>query len=319
MKSICMVVVGMVLSASALGQNAAFPSGPLKIVVPFPPGAGADISARYFGRQLGLVLGQSVIVENRPGALGAIAVGAVKSAPADGYTLFLGSNSPMTVNPVMVKNLSYDPLKDLRPISGLARNTNVFIVPGNSKFRTLADLVAAAKTGKQPVNMGVAAAGYQIVLEWFSSAAGVKFNIIPYKGGTQVYNDVVGGTLNGAVAELAGTSQLIKSGKLRALATSGESRHPDFPNVPTVKESGYPTLVTYSWNAFYVRSETPDEVTTKLADAMQKVLATNEAKKFVAMAGTELMPLGPVAMRAFQEDEYKRFQHIADIAGIKAE
>jgi tripartite-type tricarboxylate transporter receptor subunit TctC len=319
MKSICMIVVGMVLSASALGQNAAFPSGPLKIVVPFPPGAGADISARYFGRQLGSVLGQSVIVENRPGALGAIAVGAVKSAPADGYTLFLGSNSPMTVNPVMVKNLSYDPLKDLRPISGLARNTNVFIVPGNSKFRTLADLVAAARTGNQPVNMGVAAAGYQIVLEWFSSAAGVKFNIIPYKGGTQVYNDVVGGTLNGAVAELAGTSQLIKSGKLRALATSGESRHPDFPNVPTVKESGYPTLVTYSWNAFYVRSETPDDVTTKLADAMQKVLATNEAKKFVAMAGTELMPLGPVAMRAFQEDEYKRFQHIADIAGIKAE
>jgi tripartite-type tricarboxylate transporter receptor subunit TctC len=313
------LVVSIALSTNALCQGSIFPNSPIKIIVPFPPGAGADISARYFGRQLGLVLGQPIIVENRPGALGAIAVNAVKSAPADGCTIFLGSNSPMTVNPVMVKNLSYDPLKDLKPISGLARNTNVVIVAGNSPLRTLAELIATTKSSKQTVSMGVAAAGYQIVLEWFASVASVKFNVIPYKGGTPVYNDVAGGILNGAIAELAGTSQLIKAGKLRALATFGEFRHPDFPDVPTVKESGYPSLVSYSWNAFYVRSETPDEVTAKLAEAMKKVLATDGAKKFVAQSGTELMPLGPAAMRSFQEDEYRRFLNIADIAGIKAQ
>ena len=322
MKSIRIVLiffVGMLLSAFALGQDKDFPNRPIKVIVPFTPGAGADIPARFFSNQLAAVLGQPVVVENRPGAFGAIGVDAVKRAPADGYTLFLASNSPMTVNPVMIKNLSYDPIKDLKPISGLSRNRNVFIVPANSKLHTLADLVTTAKNSKQLLNVGTAASGYRIVLEWFSSAAGVKFNNVPYKGGSEVYRDVVGGQLDWAVAELAGTAQMIKSGMLRALATSGEARHPDFPDVPTIKESGYPGFVSYTWNSFYVRSETPDDVTTKLADAMQKVLATNAAREFVKGVGTELMPLAPVAMRIFQKDEAERFQNIANMAGIKAE
>jgi tripartite-type tricarboxylate transporter receptor subunit TctC len=311
--------VGMLLSGFALSQDRDFPNRPIRVIVPFPPGAGTDIPARFFGNQLSAVLGQPVVVENRPGAFGAIGIDAVKRAPADGYTLLLASNSPMTVNPVMIKNLSYDPIKDLRPISGLTRNTNVFIVPANSTLHTLADLVTTAKNNKQLLNVGTAASGYLLVLEWFSSAAGVKFNNIPYKGGGEVYRDVVGGQLDWAVAELAGTAQMIKSGRLRALATSGETRHPDFPDVPTIKESGYPGFVSYSWNSFYVRSETPDDVTTKLADAMQKALGTNAAKAFVKGVGTELMPLSPVAMRKFQKDEFERFQSIANIAGIVAE
>jgi tripartite-type tricarboxylate transporter receptor subunit TctC len=319
MKGIWLLLAGMIVSVSALAQDKDFPNRPIRVIVPFPPGAGADLPARFFGNQLAGVLGQSVVIENRPGAFGAIAAGAVKNAPADGYTIFLGSNSPMTVNPVMIKNLSYDPIKDFKPVSGLTRNTNVFIVPANSKLQTLADLVTTAKSSKQPLNVGTAAAGYQIVLEWFAATAGVKFNNVPYKGGGQVYNDVVSGQLDWAVAELAGTAALIKAGKLRALATAGETRHPDFPEVPTIKESGYPGFVTYSWNSFYVRSDTPDDATTKLADAMQKVLATNAAREFVKTVGTELMPLAPGAMAAFQRDELKRFQGIANMAGIKAE
>ena len=317
MKTLWTLLAALFLAPVTQAQDASqFPNRPLKVIVPFTPGAGSDIAARFFGNELGKVLGQSVVVENRPGAFGAVAVGAVKQAPADGYTLFLGGNSPMTVNPVVVAKLSYDPIKDLKPISGLARNTNVFIVPPGSKLNTIADLVAAAKETKVPLNAGTPASGYHLVLEWFASVAGVKFNHIPYKGGGQTYNDVAGGNLDLAVGELAGTAELIKSGKVRALAMTSETRHPDFPNVPTVKET-FPSFVTYSWNSFYVRSETPEAITAKLAEAMKTVLASEEAKKFVRTAGTELLPLGPAEMRKFQLEEMARFQAIADRAGIK--
>ncbi len=316
MKDAWILVAALLASPLAAAQDN-FPSKPIKVIVPFTPGAGSDIAARYFGGEMGKVLGVSVVVENRPGAFGAVAAGVVKSAPADGYTIFLGGNSPITVNPVVVKNLSYDPIKELRPVSGLARNTNVFIVPPGSKAQTLAELIAEAKRRPQPMNAGTPAAGYHLVLEWFAAEAGIKFNHIPYKGGAQTYADVAGGTLDFAVGELAGTMELIKGGKLHALAVTSDTRHPDLPNVPTVKESGFPSFVSYSWNSFYVRAETPDAITHKLADAMATVMATEDARKFVRTAGTELLPLGPEAMRKFQMEELARFQGIADRAGIK--
>jgi tripartite-type tricarboxylate transporter receptor subunit TctC len=305
------------LSCSAAAQEDKFPNHPIRVIVPFTPGAGSDIAARFFGDQLSGVLRVPVVVENKPGAFGAVAVGAVKSSPADGYTLLLGGNSPVVVNPLFVADLSYDPVKELKPVSGLARNTNVFIVPASSPIHSIADLVHAAKMGKRPLNVGTPASGYQLVMEWFARESGAKFNHIPYKGGAQCYTDVVGGQLDMAVAELAGTLELIKTGKLRALATTGETRHPSLPDVPTVKESGFPDFVTYSWNSLYVRAETPEAVTKKLSDAMQRVLATDAARQFVKLAGTELMPLDRHAMRKFQMEEAARFKSIADAAGIK--
>lgn len=316
MKNAWIFLAALLLPPFAFAQDA-FPNKPIKVIVPFTPGAGSDIAARFFGGEMAKVLGTQVVVENRPGAFGAVAAGAVKSAPADGYTLFLGGNSPITVNPVVVANLSYDPVKELRPVSGLARNTNVFIVPPSSKIKTLADLVATSKESKLPLNAGTPASGYHLVLEWFAAEAGIKFNHIPYKGGGQTYADVAGGQIDLAVGELAGTAELIKSGKIRALAMTSNIRHPDFPDVPTVKESGYPTFVSYSWNSFYVRAETPDAIVNKLADAMATVMASEAARKFVRSAGTELLPLGPVAMRQFQMEELARFQGIAKKAGIK--
>lgn len=319
MRAFCILLAGLLLSAFAHGQDKGYPSHAIRVIVPFPPGAGTDVSARFFGSQLSGLLGQPVLVENRPGAFGAIGVEAVKNAPADGYTLLLASNSPMTVNPVVIKNLSYDPVRDLRPVSGLTRNMNVFIVPGDSKLLTLGDLVTKAKESRQPLNIGNPAYGYQLVVEWFASMANIKFTNVPYKGGSQLYNDVRGGQLDGALAEIPGTAELIRSGKLRALAVTGDIRNPDFPDVPTIKESGYPGLVSYSWNSFYVRSETPDDITNRLADAMQKVLASEATKKYIATVRTELLPLAPAAMRKFQLDEFERFRGIAARAGIKAE
>jgi tripartite-type tricarboxylate transporter receptor subunit TctC len=300
----------------AAAEDSGYPSRPLKMVVPFTPGAGSDIAARFFANQLGQELGQSVLVENRPGAFGAVSVGIVKAAPADGYTLFLGGNSPIVVNPVVVKNLSYDPVKELRPVSGLTRNTNVIIVPANSDLRSLDDLVSRAKAAPGQMNAGTPASGYHLVLEWLASTAGVEFNHVPYKGGAQCYGDVAGGQLHLAVGELAGTAELIRTGKVRALATTGETRHRDLPDVPTVKET-YPEFVSYSWNSLYVLAATPDAIVNKLARTMQKILNSGAARKFVQTAGTELLPLPPDEMRAFQLKEQSRFQRIATAAGIE--
>ena len=304
------------LSPLAAAQDGQYPRRPIRLVVPFTPGAGADIAARFFGKQLAAELGQSVVVDNRPGAFGAIAAGIVKGADADGYTLFLGSNSPMTVNPVVVKNLSYDPVRDFKPVSGLARNTNVIVVPGSSKLKTLTDLLAAAKAAPQPLNAGTPASGYHLVMEWFASTAGVKFNHVPYKGGASCYGDVMGAQLDLAVGELAGTAPHIRSGKMRLLAVSTKERHPDFPDVPAVNER-FPGFNTFSWNALFVRTGTPEPITRKLADSMQKILATESAKEFATRVGTQLLPFGPEAMRKFQLAEIERFQRIADAAGIK--
>lgn len=316
MKVFCALLFSIFVAPWATAADADYPRRPIRLLVPFTPGAGADIAARYFGKALTSELGQSIVVDNRPGAFGAIAADAVKNAEPDGYTLLLGSNSPMTVNPVMVKNLSYDPVRDFKPISGLTRNTNVVVVPTTSKLKTLAELVAAAKTTPRPLNAGTPASGYHLVMEWFASTADVKFNHIPYKGGGPCYGDVVGGQLDLAVGELAGTTQYIRSGRMRLLAVTNENRHRDFPDVPAVNEL-YPGFVTFSWNALFVRTQTPQPLTLKLADTMRRIHTLDATKEFVNRVGTELLPYPPDVMRKFQLDEIARFRRIADAAGIK--
>jgi tripartite-type tricarboxylate transporter receptor subunit TctC len=287
------------IAPSAMAQAKDFPSKAVKVIVPFTAGSGSDTSARFFGEKLAAILGQPFVVENKPGASGVLSVMAVKTAPADGYMILLASNSPLSVNPITIKDLPYDPLKDLRPLSGLTRGMNAYIVAPNSSLKTLADIVAVSKQGAQPLNVGNYSAGYHLALEWFANLAGVKFNHIPYKGGAPIFTDIMGNQLDMAIVDLGGVSSLLKSGKIRALAVSGERRHPDFPDVPTIRESGYPDYVNYSWTSFYVRAQTPDDIAAKLSDALQQVLATNDAKEFVKKTGGELMPHAPTAMQKY--------------------
>lgn len=308
----------MMVTPLSLAQSKDFPAHPIKVVVPFTAGGGSDAAARYFSEKLSAEIGGPVVVENRPGGIsGTIGTMLVKSAPADGYTLLVGSSSPLVVNALTVKNLPYNPLKDFKPISGLTKNTTVIVVAADSKNKTISDLVTTAKKNSQPMNVGTASAGFQLAANWFASLADFKYTHIPYKGLSQVLVDVAGHNLDWAVADLAGATPLIQSGKLRALAVTDEKRHPDFPNIPTVAESGYPEYIYNTWTSFHVRSETPDDVTKKLADAVQKTLATDDAKKYARERGTELLPLGPAKMLKFQKDEFDRFQHVAELTGVK--
>ena len=220
----------------------------------------------------------------------------------------------MSVNPVVMKDLGYDPVKDFKALFGMARGMNVVLVSNESKFRTLAELIAASR--QKPLSVGTFSAGYHIAAEWLATEAGVKFVNIPYKGQGQVMTDIMGNQLDFAVADLAGSVPLLSSGKMRALAVSGETRHANFPAIPSVKET-YPNYVQYSWNSFYVRSQTPDDVTARLSEALKKIMATPEGKDLMTRSGMEFVPLSSAEMQRFNREELDRFLRIAKAAGIQ--
>lgn len=293
----------------------AFPTRAIRIVVPFTPGSGSDNTSRFFGDQMTAQLGQGVFVDNRPGAQGTIALTYVKGQPADGYTVLLASNSPIAVNPLVMKDLGYDPVKDFKPVFGLSRGMNVVVVPNESRFKTIDDLLAAARNAS--LNVGTYSEGYRLVMEWLSSVTGAKFVNVPYKGQAQIMTDIIGNQLDCALVDLGGAAQLIQAGRLRPLAVTGESRNRMFPEVPTIREKGHPDFVTYSWTSFYVRTGTPDAVVDRLAAVIAKAHTTEGAQALVDKSGGELMPYPPAQMQRFHLAEIERFRKIAQTAGIK--
>jgi tripartite-type tricarboxylate transporter receptor subunit TctC len=289
---------------------------PLRIIVPFGAGGGSDPAARFFGARLGEALQQPAVIENRAGGIsGSIGTMAVKSAPADGHTLLVASLSPMVLNPILVRDLPYDPAKDFKPISGLTKTTNAIVVPATSPHRDLQGLVKASKGDN--LNVGGSSALFQLAAMWFGSVAGLRFTYAPYKGVGQVLTDVGGGILDGAFVDMAGALPLIQAGKVRALATTGTQRHRSLPDVPTVVESGWRDFVFYSWISFHVRAETPPEQVRRLADAMKQIVHSDAARDYARTAATELFPLGPDALAKHQQEELQRFQKVADAAGMQ--
>lgn len=316
--SFAAALVGILGAGSVSAQPAAYPNKPLKILVPFTAGSGADVYARFFGKKLSEIFSQPVIVENKPGAGGALSVQSLKSEPADGYTILMGSNSPIAVNVVTVKNLSYDPVADLRPVAGITRSMAVFMVSNDSPLKTIKDLEKRARE-QPPLNSGTYSPGYQLAAAQFTSQAKAPFQTIIYKGLSQTLTDVMGNQIDLAVVDSTGSVSTATSGKARALLVTGDTRHPELPDVPTLKESGYPDAVHYSWTSFWVAAKTPDAIVNILADAMQKALAQPDSKAFIEKTGAEVMPLGPEAMRKFQLAEIERFRRAAQDSGFKPE
>ena len=309
------VLAGCALVAAA---QSSFPSKPLRIIVPFTPGSGTDTAARYYAEPLGKLLGQPVVVENRPGANGAIGVMTLKNAPADGYTLLLATNSPITVNPLTEKSLAYDPFNDLRPISGLSRSMSVYLVPVSSPYKTLQEFTEAARSGPHALNIATYSAGQILANAWLSQLSGAKLQNVSYKGQTQIMTDLEGGHIDAALVDISGAVTHIKAGKVRALAVTSDKRHFQVPEVPTVQEAGFPEYLYLTWAAVYAAKHTPEPVAAVLENAMQKILDTDYARSYQAkFGGGSLMPLTAAQQAAFQKEEYDRMKSIADKVGIK--
>ncbi|RYH63490.1 MAG: tripartite tricarboxylate transporter substrate binding protein [Alcaligenaceae bacterium] len=308
-------LLALVLAAAAFAASAqdAYPNKTIKIIVPFGGGSGSDASARYFAEKMGPLLGESIIVDNKPGADGAIGMRIAKSLPADGYTLVQGGSSPSIVNAVLYKELGYDPVKDFLPLGGYGRNMTVLLVPNESPFRSFADVVAYGKKTGKPINVGTFSATLNVATAYLGSQAGVKFTNVPYKGQAQATTDLMGQLLDMAHLDLGGASPLIRNAKLRALAVAGDKRHPDFPDIPTIKESGLADFTQYSWNALYVRADTPPAIRAKLSEAVLKVMTDPETiRQLYKPKGTEGIPLTPAQMQTLQKEEIAKFQKIAD-------
>jgi tripartite-type tricarboxylate transporter receptor subunit TctC len=305
--------------APAPGGAAAFPSRPLKILVPFTAGSGADTSSRVYGEIVAKSFGQQVQVENRPGGSGVVAVQAVRQAPPDGYTILMGSNSPAVVNAVTMKNLPYDPFKDLRPLYGVAISPVAFTVKADSPYKTIQDVIATAKKENRPLQLGNYSAGYQLVAAWLGTATGLPVTHVPYKGGAQMLTDVAGGQLEVGVIDFTGTVELMKGGRVRVLAITAGKRDPAFPAIPTMKESGFGDFETGVWSAFFMRADTPDDIVEKLAVAFQKAMNSEPGRAYQATQPSQPLMMGPKELGEFQRREYERFKKVAELAGIKPE
>lgn len=304
-------------AATALAQD--FPSRPIKFVVPFPPGSGTDTSARYFGRKLTELTGQPVVVDNKPGANGFIAVQAVLAAPADGYTVFVGSNSTLAVNVALFRKLPYNPQVDFAPLSMMMRAPAVIVVPPQSPFRTLADLVAAAKAQPGKLNHGGGSAGYQLMNEALNERAGLEIVNVPFKGASDALTAVAAGTVDLAFADITASTELVKSGKVRALAVASGRRAAALPDVPHMDEAGLPGYGAYVWVGAMVPAKTPKAETDKLASLLGQIERLPETKAFYEKLGAETMNGGAEEMRKFQGEEIELWKRIAVKAKVQQE
>ena len=308
-------VAFMVVAAQAQAQD--FPSKPIKFIVPFPPGSGTDTSARYFAKKLSEMTGQPVVVDNKPGANGFIAVRSVLSAPADGYTVFVGSISTLAVNTALFKALPYDPVADFAPLTMMMRAPALLIVPATSSYKSMADLIAAARAQPDRLDYGAGSAGYQLMAELFNESAKVQTHHVPYKGASEAITAVVSGTVQMAFADVTGSFELVKGGKLRALAVASERRLSALPGVPTAAEAGLPGFTAYIWVAAVVAAKTPKPEVDKLAALMSKIEALPETREFYERLGAEVMPSGPEEMRTFQNAEIQLWKRIAAKAKVE--
>ncbi|RYF34009.1 MAG: tripartite tricarboxylate transporter substrate binding protein [Comamonadaceae bacterium] len=308
---------GLLSGTNTAAQEAPFPDRPLKIILMFPAGNGLDTSTRSFADALAKELGQPVVVDNRPGANGIIAFSAVRQAPADGYTLLVGSSSGVTIPVAYGKSLPYDPFKDFKAVGGMLRAPAIFTVPSNSKITTIKTMIEVGKAKPTPLTMATYSDGYYLTSQRMANMAGIKLQNVPYKGYNAVLPDLAAGRIDIAYGDATATQELIKAGKIRALAVTGTSRHPNYPDVPTVAESGLPEFSYYSWDVFLLRSETPAPVFEKLKTAVRRVLNGQEYPATLRANGSEPMLDDLPAIQKMMTDEVVLYKSL--IAATSAE
>jgi tripartite-type tricarboxylate transporter receptor subunit TctC len=316
-RRLALALAATTLSCSAFAQ--AWPAKPIRIVVPFPPGGGTDIVAREASQRVAKATGWTFVIDNKPGAGGNLGVDSVAKSPADGYTLVLGQTSNLAINPTLYSKLPYEPQKDLAPIVLLANAPLVMVTGMSTPYKTLGDVVKAAKARPAQVNFASPGNGTVAHLagELFQNAAGAKTQHVPYKGAAQALTDVISGTVDLYMSSVPTLLGQIKQGKLRPLAVTSTKRLSDLPEVPTIDESGYKGFEAVTWFGLLAPAGTPKEVIAKVNAEFNKALKQPELSKRLSDEGANPVGGTPEQFAALIRDETTRWGKVVKESGAK--
>ena len=315
------VVAAALIAFAGHALAQAYPSKPVKIIVAFTPGSATDILARVLADQFTKSMGQSFIVENKPGAGGILGTEAAKNAPPDGYTLTMCPSGPFGINPAIYAKLPYDPIKDFEPISNIGLTPQTIVVGAQTPYKTLKDFVAAARAKPGEIAYGSLGTGStsHLTMEAFQSVAGIKLNHIPFKGGAEAQTQIMGGAFPVMSDTVPGVLAQVKAGKLRALGVAIPQRSPFLPDVPTIAEQGYPGFESVGWIGLAAPARTPAAILDKLNGEIRKMLAAPEVKeKFVQLAFVSAGG-SREEFAAFIKSEIAKWSKVAKDSGAKAD
>ena len=302
-------------------QPTAYPSKPIRMIVPFPPGGGTDILSRLVANKLTEVSKWTVVPDNRGGAGGTIGIAEAARAAPTGYEMVMGQKDNLVVAPWLYKNLSYDPIKDLVAVAHVAYTPVVIVTGVNSRFKTLADVVAAAKATPDQITYGSPGNGTTIHLagEILSTAAGVKLRHIPYKGSNPAMIDVLAGNVDLMVSSVPSAIGQIKAGKLRALAVTSARRSTSLPDVPTVAEIGYKDVDVSTWYGLFMPAGTPRDIVATVNAEINKLLATPDMVAAIQAQGGETQVMTSGQFSALLKTDYDMWRGIVKASGATIE
>lgn len=315
-----LLALAATFSLAGAVQAQAWPSKPVRVVVPFPPGGGTDLIAREVTNKVAKA-GYTFIVENRPGSGGNLGVDAAAKAPADGYTFVLGQTSNLAINPTLYSKLPYDPVKDLTPVSMVASAPLVIVTGADSKFKTLEDVVKAAKAQPGSINYATSGNGTvaHLAAESFQKVAGIKLTHIPYKGAAQGATDVISGQVQLYVSSIPTLLGHIKSGKMRPIVVTSTKRADDLAQVPTVAESGYKGFEAVTWFGILGPANLPKDITAKLSADINKALKDPELQKKLGDQGADVAGSSPEQFAKLIQGEIARWAPIIKESGAKVD
>ncbi|MDR5781260.1 tripartite tricarboxylate transporter substrate binding protein [Caballeronia sp. LZ065] len=319
MKAVQWLSVALMAMSMSLAAHAEdWPARPLRLVVPFAPGGGADICARIIAQKLGAALGQSVVVENRAGAGGIVGTGLAARAKNDGYTLVLATVGPFSVSPHLYKKLPYDPQKDFTPVTLVANALNVLVVNPSLPVHTVPELVAYAQANPNKLAFGSSGYGQtdQLSGELFKSMTGIKVTHVPYAGGAPAMVDLMSGQVQFIFATVSTAIGPIQAGKIRPVAMTGDTRFKLLPQVPTVKQSGVAGFVVNNWYGIAAPAGTPAPVIDRLNGEIRKVLAQSDVQATLLQQGIEVTTDSPSEFASYIKSEDAKWGKVVADAGV---
>jgi tripartite-type tricarboxylate transporter receptor subunit TctC len=293
--------------------------GPLKLVIPFGPGSGTDVYARMVGQSLSQAMGTAVIIDNRPGASGVLAADFVAKAKPDGNTLLLTTNTTHAANPHLIKDLRYDPVRDFAPISKLGNLTFFLLVPNESPYQQLSNLVDAAKKTPNQVSFGYSNSFGLVSGSKLGRVAGANFLSVPYKSSPQIITDMLGGQLQFAFVDLAAAAPLVKAGRVRALAVLTDKRFPLLAQVPTMKEAGYNDFNVVAWFGLFAPAGTPRTLVERINKEILTMMSKQDFRERSAELGIDVFGSSPQELEDYVKSQILLWAKFTADAGLKAE